>query len=40
MNSEDMERLLNSRMRWYHKLPYWIVFGLILYGVGKLFGIV
>jgi hypothetical protein len=37
---EDLDQLLNSPMRWYHKLPYWIVLGLIGYGIGKLFGLV
>lgn len=38
--SEDFNRMLNTPMRWYHKLPYWIIFGLIIYGVGKLIGVV
>ena len=37
---EDFEHMLNTPMRWYHKLPYWIVLCLILYGLGKLFRIV
>jgi hypothetical protein len=37
---ENLENMLNTPMRWYHKLPYWIVFGLIIYGISKLFGIV
>ena len=36
---ENLEHLLNSPMRWYHKLPWWILLGLIAYGLGKLFGI-
>jgi hypothetical protein len=27
----DFEDMLNSPMRWYHKLPYWIVLGLICF---------
>ena len=38
--SEDFERLLNTPMRWYHKLPYWLVIVLIFYGLGKLLGFV
>jgi len=36
---ENLENMLNTPMRWYQKLPYWIVFGLIIYGLGKLVGI-
>jgi hypothetical protein len=36
---ENLEHLLNSPMRWYHKVPYWIVFAIIAYGIGKLIGL-
>ena len=36
----DFENMINTPMRWYHKLPYWIVLGLICYGIAKLFGVV
>jgi len=36
---ENLENMLNTPMRWYHKLPYWIVFALIAYGIGKLIGL-
>jgi hypothetical protein len=38
--NSDFENMVNTPMRWYHKLPYWIVLGLICYGLAKLFGVV
>ena len=35
---EELERMVNTPMRWYQKLPYWLVFVLIIYGLGKLVG--
>jgi hypothetical protein len=34
---EEWEQFANDPMRWYHKLPWWVLFGVVIYGLGRLF---
>lgn len=39
-NRDDFERMMNTQMKWFHKLPYWLLLVLIALGLGKLLGLV
>jgi hypothetical protein len=39
-NAEEWEEYINTPMKARHKLPWWILLGLIAFGIVKLIGLI